>query len=132
VPTMYLAGHQDGDGADPDTEDRWAAVRAAVAAPPVSSEEEEDLPTVGGVTDALAAAQPLFQSDAFAALAVVAPALVRDADALGPEGRAVRVRTLQLVGWLLTQTRQFAAAETALTRALDDAGDRLQAAATVN
>ncbi|MEV0263665.1 helix-turn-helix transcriptional regulator [Streptomyces sp. NPDC050617] len=131
VPTMYLAGDQDGDGADARTEDRWAAVRAAVAAPPVAA-EGEDLPTVGGVTDALKAAQPLFKSDAFAALAVVAPALVRDADALGPEGRAVRVRTLQLVGWLLTQTRQFAAAEVALTRALDDAGDRLQAAATVN
>jgi hypothetical protein len=39
---------------------------------------------------------------------------------------------LQLTGWLLTQTRQFDAAEEALERALDYAPDRVQAATTVS
>ncbi len=39
---------------------------------------------------------------------------------------------MQLTGWLLTQTRQFEAAEVALERSLENASDRLQAAATVN
>ncbi|WP_432093721.1 helix-turn-helix domain-containing protein [Streptomyces sp. bgisy100] len=114
--------------------DQWAPVRAALGAPHTWTGPDDE-PTVAGVSDALTAALPLFSGDKFAELAVVLPALLRDADAVAetdPEGRAVRVRLLQLTGWLLTQTRQYDTASEALARSLDDAGDRLQGAASVN
>ncbi|MFL4903057.1 transcriptional regulator [Streptomyces sp. MMS24-I2-30] len=88
--------------------------------------------SIRGVQAALRETEPLFSGDHFTALSVMLPPLLRDAEALGPEGRSVRVRLLQLAGWLMVQTRQFRAAEVALERALDDAADRLESAATVN
>lgn len=90
---------------------------------------------MGGVRDALSAAVPLFSGDRFAKLRALLPPPLRDADTaaqLDPEGRAVRVRLLQLTGWLLTQTGQFEAAEWCLGAALDSSADRLQGAPTVN
>ncbi|MFI6285813.1 helix-turn-helix domain-containing protein [Streptomyces sp. NPDC051018] len=132
VPTMRLSGGPDEEGPRPGTEERWAAVRAAVEQPPLTLESDEDQPTVAGVRDALSSAEPLFHKDEFASLAVVLPPLLRDAEALGADGRAIRVRLLQLAGWLMVQTRQFDAAETALQRALDDSADRMEGAATIN
>src|SRR5690606_39297582 len=91
-----------------------------------------ETPTVEGYACYLASALPLFSSDRYSDLAMLLPPLLRDAEALGTEGRTVRARLLQHTGWLLTQTRQFDAADLALRRALDDASDRLDAAATVN
>ncbi|MGW0530697.1 helix-turn-helix domain-containing protein [Streptomyces sp. NPDC003032] len=132
VPTMRLAGGPTAEDADAGTVDRWEAVRGALERPPVAPGLDDEPPTVSGVQDALRSAEPLFSGDHFAALSVILPPLLRDADALGPEGRSVRVRALQLAGWLMVQTRQFRAAETALERALDDAADRMEGAATVN
>ncbi|MDX3751099.1 helix-turn-helix transcriptional regulator [Streptomyces sp. AK08-02] len=136
VPTTSLiAEHQDEpEEAAPGTGDRWEGVRRALAAP-VHPDGMGDEPTVAGVHEALEAALPLFSGDRFAELSVILPPLLRDADLVadsGNEGRAVRVRLAQLTGWLLTQTRQFEAADIALTRSLNDASDRLQAAATVS
>ncbi|MFI5682890.1 helix-turn-helix domain-containing protein [Streptomyces sp. NPDC051636] len=135
VPTTNLvAEHEDEPDTVPGADDRWEAVRRALVAP-VRADGATEEPTVGGVRDALESALPLFSGDRFAELSVILPPLLRDADLIaesGPEGRAVRVRLSQLTGWLLTQTRQFEAADIALSRSLEESSDRLQAAATVS
>lgn len=81
------------------------------------------------------AALPLRAEHRFAELADILPPLVRDADVLAdldPEGRHLRFRLMLLMGWLLTQTRQFDAAEDVLSHHLQDAGDRVQGTAMVN
>ncbi|MEU3282962.1 helix-turn-helix domain-containing protein [Streptomyces antibioticus] len=135
VPTTNLiADHEDERAAAPGADDRWDAVRRALVAP-VRQDGPAEEPTANGVREALEAALPLFSSDRFAELSVILPPLLRDADLVadsGAEGRAVRVRLSQLTGWLLTQTRQFEAADIALSRSLDESSDRLEAAATVS
>jgi transcriptional regulator with XRE-family HTH domain len=130
IPTSRLMSQGD---AQPDTPGpaRWAQVRVALTAP---LRQPEDEPTVPGVADALAGARQLRDAGSYADLAAVLPALLRDADVLpGSDGsRRLRVQTLQLAGWMLTQTRQYDAAEVALERALAEAVDRMDAAATVN
>ncbi|GLW67308.1 hypothetical protein Arub01_55510 [Actinomadura rubrobrunea] len=130
VPTAKLIARPDADEAPSQTVDQWAPVRAALLGRHQGTPDEE--PTVQGVDDAVRAAMPLFARDRFTDLGLLLPPLLRDADALGPEGRDVRSRLLHLTGWLLTQTRQYEAADIALQRALDDSSDRLDAAAVVN
>ncbi|MER6913808.1 helix-turn-helix domain-containing protein [Streptomyces sp. NPDC000594] len=132
VPTMRLSGGPNEEGPREGTKERWAALRAALEQPPLALGSDDDQPTVAGLRNALTAAEPMLRKDEFAKLAVVLPPLLHDAEALGSDGRAIRVRLLQLAGWLMVQTRQFASAEVALNRALDDAGDRMEGAATVN
>lgn len=135
VPTTNLmAEHVDEPEVAPGADERWGAVRRALVAP-VRADGMAEEPTVDGVRDAMESALPLFSSDRFVELSVILPPLLRDADLVaesGPEGRAVRVRLSQLTGWLLTQTRQFEAADIALSRSLEESSDRLQAAATVS
>ena len=128
VPTTRLIAGRREDSAVAAVIDQWAPVRQALTA----SVDLVEPATVAGVRETLAAAQPLFTGDRFAELQVVVPRLLRDADALGDEGRALRARINQLAGWLLTQTRQFDVAQVALGQALDDAIDRLDAAATAS
>lgn len=132
--TNLIADHEEEPDTAPGADDRWEAVRRALMAP-VRADGATEEPTLGGVRDALESALPLFSGDRFAELSVILPPLLRDADLIaesGPEGRAVRVRLSQLTGWLLTQTRQFETADTALSRSLEESSDRLQAAATVS
>ncbi|GAA4674716.1 helix-turn-helix domain-containing protein [Streptomyces youssoufiensis] len=134
VTTTYLL-RRDPEDADPHVVDHWAPVRDALFAPPPTDYVEDDAPTPAGVRAALRAAEPLFAGDRFADLAVILPSLLRDADALDNsdrEARAVRCRLLQLTGWLLTQTRQYEAAEHALTQATAASADRLDGSASVN
>ncbi|WP_190021847.1 helix-turn-helix domain-containing protein [Streptomyces hiroshimensis] len=133
VTTSCLLAEPEARG-EPPAGDRWEPVRQALAAGTLPPGPEEP-PTVAGVLGTLDAAVPLFSGDRYAELSTLLPPLIRDAEALaaaGPEGRAVRARVLQLTGWLLTQTRQFAAAHSALDRSLDDAPDQLHGAATVS
>ncbi|TDD95423.1 helix-turn-helix domain-containing protein [Actinomadura rubrisoli] len=130
VPTTELVVRPDADDAPQETLDQWAPVRAALVGK--AGPEPEEAPTASGVALAAQNAMPLFAQDAFTELGLLLPALIRDADALGKQGRQIRSRVLHLTGWLLTQTRQFDAAEMALQRALDDSADRLDTAATVN
>ncbi|UQI48768.1 helix-turn-helix domain-containing protein [Streptomyces sp. HU2014] len=131
VPTMSLAT-PDTEGADGETVDRWEQVRKALDAPVGLTAEQDEPPTVDGVRESVDALTPLFRADQFGKLAVALPQIIRDADALGPAGRPVRVKLLQLTGWLLTQTRQFEAAQSALERSMDDVSDRLEATETAN
>jgi DNA-binding XRE family transcriptional regulator len=135
VPTMRLVDEPVEDGASAATIDQWATVRKALTSPVRESSDLDEPPTVVGVHDALRAAVPLFSGDRFSELQTVLPLLLRDADTvsqLDPDGRALRVRLLQLTGWLMVQTRQFEAAEWALGAALDGSTNRLQGAATVS
>ncbi|MFJ8693598.1 helix-turn-helix domain-containing protein [Streptomyces roseolilacinus] len=135
VPTSRLVAEPAEEGAGALVLDAWAPVREALTAPAGDTGEPDEPPTVEGVRAALDAVTPLFSGDRFAELRTVLPPLLRDAHTLarlGPEGDAVRVRLLQLTGWLLTQTRQFEAAEWSLKAALDGSADRLQGASTVN
>ncbi|MFF2024805.1 helix-turn-helix domain-containing protein [Streptomyces sp. NPDC058171] len=135
VPTTRLVAEAVEDGAGTVVADQWAPVRNALTASATGAADVDEPPTLDGLRDALSAAVPLFSGDRFAELSAVLPALLRDADAvarLAPEGRALRVRLLQLTGWLLTQTRQFDAAERCLGAALAGSADRLQGASTVN
>ncbi|WP_374982771.1 helix-turn-helix domain-containing protein [Streptomyces fradiae] len=135
VPTSRLVVDVAEEGASAAVLDAWAPVRQALTAPPGGAVTLDEPPTAEGVRAALAAAVPLFSGDRFAELRAVLPALLRDSAVLAgldPEGRALRVRLLQLTGWLLTQTRQFEAAEWCLGAALDGSADGLQGASTVS
>ncbi|QTZ92320.1 helix-turn-helix domain-containing protein [Streptomyces auratus] len=135
VPTTQLVAEGAADrAASSATADEWGGVRNALLAP-VPPDDLDEAPTVAGLRAAVESAQPLFSGDKLAELSAVLPSLIRDAEAVaesGPEGRAVHMRVMQLTGWLLTQTRQFEAAEVALGRALGASSDRLQSAVTVS
>jgi len=133
VPTTRLLGaDRETPGATPAVADRWAPVRAALDTP--SGESVEDAPTVAGVRAAVTAALPLAAGDRLDELGSVLPALLRDAAAVAddPAGRRVHAELLGLTGWMFTQTRQFDAADAALSRALDGAADDIGAASAVS
>lgn len=130
--TQLLGGVRESAGPTPEVTDRWAPVRAALDAPPPDPGGEP--PTVGGVRAAVAATMPLAAGDRLVELSGVLPALLRDAAAVAgdPAGRRVHAALMRLTGWMLTQTRQFDAADEALDRALTTAHDDLDAAAVVS
>jgi transcriptional regulator with XRE-family HTH domain len=134
VPTTKLITEHAEPPAEAVTVERWAPVHAALAASP-QLDGLDEAPTYEGVRHTLEAAVPLFSHDRFTELAVTLPPLLRDVEVLtgtDARGRVLRARLLELTGWLMTQTRQFDAAELALERALDDAADRVQSAATIS
>ncbi|MBA9002629.1 tetratricopeptide (TPR) repeat protein [Actinomadura cellulosilytica] len=115
---------------EPGTGDQWTAVRDAIMGRPMPEPDEE--PTVSGVERALHEVTLLYPQTRYAEVGEAIPALLRDADALGSEGRALQSRAYRLAGRLMVQTRQYGAAETAFARAVDIAPDRLDAAAVIN
>lgn len=134
VPTTRLIAEHAEAAAGEDEVNRWAPVHAALAAPP-HPDALSEAPTYDGVRDALQAAVPLFAHDRFAELGTALPSLLRDTEVLtetDSRARPLRARLLELTGWLMTQTRQFDAAEMALERALDDATSPVQSASTVS
>ncbi|MFJ1789565.1 helix-turn-helix domain-containing protein [Streptomyces anulatus] len=130
LKTMDLVEKPKEDGAPKDAQKLWVATRAELVRPP--GPEADDPATASGVARVLEASVPLYREHQFAKLAVVLPLLLRDADTLGDNGRGVRVKVLQLAAGALTHTRQFDVAELVVRRALADARDRLEAAASVN
>ncbi|MEU6387595.1 helix-turn-helix transcriptional regulator [Streptomyces bauhiniae] len=135
IPTTRLITEHTETPADPDAANHWAPVHTALAATPHPTGHTPEAPTYNGVRDALHAATPLFSTDRFDTLRTVLPPLLRDTETFtetDPRARPLRARLLELTGWLMTQTRQFDAAELALERALDDATDHATAAATIN
>ncbi|AKH83152.1 DNA-binding protein [Streptomyces sp. CNQ-509] len=133
VPTSSLIRSRTDEVADPPTFDRWASVRQALSSPPPDDITEP--PTAGGVRSALEDMLRLRARHQFVEIADVLPRLLRDAEILAAhtrEGRHLRFRVMLLTGWLLTQTRQFDAAEELMSRHLQDAGDHVQGIAMVN
>jgi transcriptional regulator with XRE-family HTH domain len=129
VSTSSLAGAREPDRADRGTVDAWEPVRAALYQPCSQPDEE---PSAEGIMGIIRAARGPLAANRYSEVAGVLPGLMRDAEALNGEGRPVRSRVHNLAGWLLVMTRQWDAADTALSLAIDSADDRLSAAAAVN
>lgn len=128
VPTTTLLRRPEPDAVPPP--EPWLPLQRAVELPP---EQPDDEPTLDGLTAGLVAVRVAhFDKHMADSVALLVP-LLRDAEALGddPDVRGVRSHLLQIAGSTLTQVRAFAAAETALRRALDDAQDRLRAASII-
>lgn len=131
VRTSDLQVEVDRELADPETVDLWAPTRRALVGQYEHTPDEP--PTVDGVRSAFEALRPMMGHHDYRSIAAAMPGLICDADALDErEGREIRTRILGMTGWLLTQNRQFDAAEDVLRRAIDAAPDQLEAAAAVN
>jgi transcriptional regulator with XRE-family HTH domain len=128
VPTSKLITRD--DQAPVSVPQPWAPLRRAIEAPAMQPEDE---PTLDGVRGSVAAVRTAYFDGHMADLCGLLAPLLRDADALeaGVDARTLRAHLLQIAGSTLTQARQFDAAETALSRALDDAPDRLRAASII-
>jgi transcriptional regulator with XRE-family HTH domain len=132
VPTSALAVPSPSpDELPADDHAGWEPVRRALAGLTPQSEDE---PTVAGVRAAVHDLGPALSMHHYAAARELLPGLLRDADALGldPDARKVRSQILNTAGYLLTQTRQFDTAELTLARAIDMASDRFDAAAAAD
>jgi transcriptional regulator with XRE-family HTH domain len=131
LPTSSLSGARgDREAPQPHTTMSLEPVRRALVGQIAQPGEEV---TPDGVRAELDRLIPTFRNAQDSALIPVLPSLIRDADALdGVEGRRVRSSVLGMTGWFLTHTHQYAAAEMALGRALDNATDRSEASAVVN
>ncbi len=130
VPTIALiAGAPVIEGADQRTAEDWAEVRLALYGhlDPPGGEV-----TCEGILSVVASVRPALAANRFSDARAVLPALIRDAAALNGEGRYAQTRVLNLAAWLLTQTRQWEAADDASRMAADAAPDRLEAAAVMN
>ncbi|WP_326687456.1 helix-turn-helix domain-containing protein [Streptomyces sp. NBC_01795] len=105
----------------------WRPLQEAIEHPAVQPEEE---PSLAGALATLPALRAAYFANQLHDVSELLAPLLRDADALegDTEARSLRAHILQIAGSVLTQARQFDAAETALTRALDASADRLRAA----
>jgi transcriptional regulator with XRE-family HTH domain len=109
----------------------WDDVRAALYQPDPGDEEP---PGQREVLAALRSCMPALAANRYSEVRAAIPGLIRDASALGDDGRAAQSRVLNATAWLLTQTRQWEDAMTAGRRALDaapDRGDKIAAANTL-
>ncbi len=134
VPTTTLMPRSNiPDQAQPAVAADWEPVRRALAGKPAGPGPEEQ-PTPAGVRDAMRSLGPTLADHRYTAAKNVLPALLADADALDPDpaGRKIQSEILNTTGYLLTQTRQFDIAELTLTRAIDAASDRFDAAAAAD
>jgi len=129
VPTTVLIARPDTDTADPQTIESWEPVRRALFAP---ADQPDEPATTEGVLAALTDIRPALAANRYTEVRQILPAMLRDSDALNGHTRHARTRVLNLVGWLLVQTRQWDPAEAALNLAIDAADDRLDAAAAAN
>lgn len=125
--TVLVVGPDVSDAADATTVASWEPVLAALYRP---STQPQEPPTVDGVREAVDSAMPLFADNKYPDLVAILPSLLRDADALGHEGRPVRTFLLRMTGWALIHVRQYDAAELALSRSLDDADSGLEIASS--
>ncbi|MFI2261188.1 helix-turn-helix domain-containing protein [Streptomyces tubercidicus] len=114
----------------PETAEPWRPLQLAVQVAPGAPAEQ---PTVTGVRALLPDVRRAYFKNRLAELSTLLAPVLRDADALGdsPAARGLRAHLLQIAGSVLTQVRQFDAAQTALQRALDDAPDRLRGASVI-
>ncbi|MFD7499476.1 helix-turn-helix domain-containing protein [Streptomyces sp. NPDC059850] len=129
IPTSALLDRDD-EETDGEAAEEWRPLRAAVQ---VAASRTGEAPTVEGVRELLPAVRKAYFANHLTELTGLLAPLLRDADALGDsaDARDVRSHLLQIAGSVLTQARQYSAAETALRRALDDAPDRLRAAGII-
>ena len=123
VPTTALLRAIPPDPPLPGTPEDWAPVRAALYRPRRPVEE----PTAVGVSEAVDDALALFAANRYSDLTAILPPLLRDAAALGAEGRPVRAFLYRMTGWVMIHRGEYEAADDALRQGLDDA-DGIEAA----
>lgn len=128
VPTSALIRR---DADTPDVSEPWRPLQRAVevAAP----DRLDDEPALAGTAASLPDVRAAYFGNRMSDLSTLLVPLLRDADALGDDhdARALRAHLLQIAGSVLTQARQFNAAETALQRALDASTTRHRAASII-
>lgn len=129
VPTASLLPGDATEGPDPQTDEDWIEVRESLYryAPQAGGEATSE-----GVLGVIASVRPALAANRFSEVRAVLPGLIRDAATLDADARHAQARVLNLTAWLLTQTRQWDAAETAAAMAADAAPDRLDHAAAMN
>jgi transcriptional regulator with XRE-family HTH domain len=113
--------------------ERWDDVRAALYQPLPPGEGEP--PTEAGVLaviGSLTAPGGPLAVNRYAKVRAVLPGLIRDAAALGEDGRTAQARAYNLTAWLLTMTRQWDDAAVAARLALDAAPDLADEGAAVS
>ncbi|MFE7132711.1 helix-turn-helix domain-containing protein [Streptomyces sp. NPDC057638] len=133
VPTMRIVGKErESSSMAVVADDHWRPVRRALENRSYGGDPGEDGPTPRGVQKALDAAGPLFRKNQYVELALLLPPMLRDAEALGEQGRGLRARLYELAGTLMVQTRQFDAAEIAIANALENAVEQTDGAAAIN
>ncbi|MEV1006403.1 helix-turn-helix transcriptional regulator [Streptomyces sp. NPDC049881] len=137
VPTTALIAAEAGDAAPAEAESaaRWDAVRDALGAP-ADARDLDEPPTTAGVRAGLDLTISAYTSGDLDRISTFLPGLIRDADTLAAlddrRGRAIRMEVLQITGRLMTQTRNYGAAETAFGRAAAETPDELHGAALAN
>ena len=130
VPTSTLAGTARPPGPHPHTAEDWEEVRDALHG---HAPQPAEPATPDGVLEMLEAVRPMLAANRYIAVAAILPNLIRDAGTLDDHDHGARSRVYNLAAWLLTQTRQWDAAETAAQMAIDAAGGNpLDEAAAVN
>ena len=114
----------------PDTAGDWGEVRDALQG---RGPQPDGQATAHGITEALDAMQPALAANRYSAVRTLLPSLIRDTATLDTDPLGARSRVLNLTAWLLTQTRQWDAADATARMAADAAGgDQLLGAAAVN
>ena len=128
VPTSHIM-HRDDPPGGPAAEP-WRPLQQAIEHPAPPLDEEPSLDAARAHLPAIRAA---YFDNRLGDVSHLLGPLLREADGLGEdaEARAVRAHLLQIAGSVLTQVREYSAAETALSRALDASTDRLRAASVV-
>ena len=128
VQTTYLIAAVRPGAPHQRTSEDWAEVRSSLDEPAPGREA-----TPSGVIEVLDAFQPALAANKYQTIRVLLPSLIRDARSLTEDPQGARSRVLNLTAWLLTQTRQWDAADTAARMARAAAAqDTLLAAAAVN
>jgi transcriptional regulator with XRE-family HTH domain len=113
--------------------EQWDDVRDALYRPyPVAGGEPPAEIGVLAVIGSLTAPGGLLATNRYGEVRVVLPGLIRDAAALGEDGRTAQSRAYNLTAWLLTMTRQWDDAAVAARLALDAAPDVVDEGAAVS
>ena len=131
VQTRHLQDPGAPEQPDPMAGDPWEDVRAALYRPQPAGGGTEPA-AEREVLAALRACMPDLAANRYSQVRAVLPELIRDAGALGEDGRTAQSRVLNTAAWLLTQTRQWEDALTTGRRALDAAPDRADKIAAAN
>lgn len=133
VKTSTLTDPERPEPAEAVPAERWDDVRDALYRPALPGDGEA--PTEHGVLAVISSLTlpggPL-ATNRYRQVRAVLPGLIRDAAALGEDGRTAQSRAYNLAAWLLTMTRQWDDAAVAARLALDAAPDVADEGAAVS
>jgi transcriptional regulator with XRE-family HTH domain len=133
VTTSALTDPERPEPAEAVPAEKWDDVRDALYRPPPPGDGEP--PTEAGVLaviGSLTAPGGPLAVNRYGRVHAVLPGLIRDAAALGEDGRTAQARAYNLTAWLLTMTRQWDDAAVAARLALDAAADLADEGAAVS